>query len=261
MKKYIYTLYGSIVVTMLAVIIASAHNIYVGRQAKAEQLHSATAQPQNGSSPIVADDSLSQRFSFRSDSVPVMNYVPLQGPEYSSLDTINAPVSQSAFLTASARRQQVANRVAFTIDSLIATRSYGFYPSAMQAKGAQMRMIYNDYYYLYISPVDLEVHIPVEHSPTKYLTMLNFDSNSVADYVSRKQQSEWVVSFSASTSGDKYDFQLVVSTVTGEAELLVASPRISMRYLGTIGSRQKIQQSRAAKFFQELGATNPAATN
>ena len=124
-----------------------------------------------------------------------------------------------------------------------------------------MRMIYNDYYYLYISPVDLEVHIPVEHSPTKYLTMLNFNSNSVADYVSRKQQSEWVVSFSASPAGDKYDFPLVVSTVTGEAELLVASPRISMRYLGTIGSRQKIQQRRAAKFFQELGATNPAATN
>ena len=32
MKRYIYTLYGSIVVTMLAVIIVSARNIYADEQ-------------------------------------------------------------------------------------------------------------------------------------------------------------------------------------------------------------------------------------
>ena len=73
--------------------------------------------------------------------------------------------------------------------------------------------------------------------------------------------SEWVVTFSATTSGEKYDFQLVVSTITGETELIVSSSKISMRYLGTVGTRREIHQNRAAKFFQELGRTNPAATN
>ena len=256
MKKYIYTLYGSVVIMMLAVVIASVHNIYVGRKANAQpQTHASVT-----SLPTSVSDSLSQRFSFRSDSVPVMSYVPLQGPQYSSLDTINAVSSSVA--SASDKRAQVASRVAFSIDSLMATRSFAFYPSAMQAAPEQqMRMIYVDYYYLYISPVDLEVHIPVEHLPTKYLTMLNFDANTIADYQSHKQMSEWVVTFSATTSGEKYDFQLVVSTITGEAELIVSSSKISMRYLGTVGTRREIHQNKAAKFFQELGRTNPAATN
>ena len=261
MKRYIYTLYASIVVTMLAVIIASAHNIYESKQ-KADATITATSDTSATAPSLAARDTLSQRFSFRPDSVPVMSYVPLQGPDYSSLDTINAQASRFDGSTPSGRRAVAAERVAFAIDSLVATRSFAFYPSAMQSAAAQqMRMIYTDYYYLYISPVDLEVHIPVEHSPTKYLTMLNFNSNSVTDYRVQKQLSDWVVSFSAATSGSNYDFQLVVSTITGEAELIVASPEISMRYLGTIGRRADIHQSRAAKFFQELGRTNPAASN
>lgn len=249
MKKYIYTLYGSIVVTLLAVIIASAHNIYMGRRAEAAP---------DAMLAKFADDSLSQRFSFRPDSVPVMNYVPLQGPQYSSLDTITKVVSS----TAVGRRQEIANEVAFTIDSLIATHSFAYYPNVMQSGvGQQMKNIYHDYYYLYISPVDLEVHIPVEHTPTEYLTMLNFNANNIADYQSRKQLSEHIVTFSATTSGERYNFQLVVSTITGEAELILLSPHISMRYLGTIGSRKSIRQSRAAKYFEELGRANPAATN
>lgn len=251
MKKYIYTLYGSIVVMMLAVIIASAHNIYVGRKTQAAEVVS---------KPTVDGDSLVQRFSFRPDSIPAMSYVPLQGADYTSLDTVNVAGFDGS--TAVGRRAITAHQIAFSIDSLIATHAYGFYPSAMQvAPNGPMRMIYVDYYYLYISPVDLEVHIPIQHSPSGYLTMLNFNSNSISDYKNQKQQSEWVVSFSATTAGSKYDFQLIVSTITAEAELLVASPEVSMRYLGTIGNRKEVRQRRAAEFFQELGRTNPAATN
>lgn len=253
MKKYIYTLYGTIVVTLLLVIIASAHNIYVG--------HRAEAKP-NAMLPEITDDSLSLRFTFRSDSVPVMNYIPLQGPQYTSLDTLFQDAPQLDGSNATDHRQENAFRAAFAIDSLIATRSFAFYPSVMQAGvGQPLRNIYHDYYYLYLSPVDLEVHIPVEHLPSAYLTMLNFSADSIADYHSRKQLSEWIVTFSATNSGEKYDFQLVISTITAEAELIVLSPQISMRYLGSVGSRKDMHQSRAAKFFQELGRTNPAATN
>lgn len=247
MKRYIYTLYGSIVVTMLAVIIASARNIYADE--KPDAAHQ------------MATDTLVQSFSFRPDSVPVMKSAPLQGPDFNSLDTITAPAYQSS-AEGAPRRAAAAARVAYRIDSLVASHAIAFYPSAMQSSTSQkMKMIYTDYYYLYLSPVDLEVHIPVEHSPSGYMTMLNFDCDTIADYQSRKQLSEWIISFSATTSGDKYDFQLVISTVTGEAELIVVSSKIAMRYLGRVGHRAEIHQSRAAKFFQELGKTNPAATN
>ena len=247
MKRYIYTLYGSIVVTMLAVIIVSARNIYAEEQPDAVQK--------------IAADTLVQSFSFRPDSVPVMKSAPLQGPDFNSLDTITAPAYQSS-AEGAPRRAAATARIAYEIDSLVASHAIAFYPSAMQSAALQkMRIIYTDYYYLYISPADLEVHIPVEHSPSGYMTMLNFDSDSIADYQCRKQLSEWIISFSATTSGDKYDFQLVVSTVTGEAELIVVSSKIAMRYLGRVGHRAEIHQSRAAKFFQELGKTNPAATN
>ena len=251
MKRYIYTLYGSIVVTMLAVIIASAHNIYSSEQGSTAEQQTSVA------------DTLVRNFSFRPDSVPVMNSVPLQGPDFNSLDTITSPASSlSKAKSAADRRAAAASMVAFEIDSLVASHAIAFYPSAMQAAPSdKMRMIYADYYYLYISPVDLEVHVPVIHAPSGYVTMLNFDSDSIANYQSRKQLSEWIITFSAVTSGDNYDFQLVISTITGEAELIVASSKISMRYLGRVGHRAEIHQSRAAKFFQELGKTNPAATN
>ncbi|MBR4854148.1 MAG: hypothetical protein IKU88_05420 [Alistipes sp.] len=251
MKRYIYTLYGSIVVTMLAVIIASAHNIYNDEKASAVGQQNPVA------------DTLVRNFSFRPDSVPVMNSVPLQGPDFNSLDTITSPASSLGKAKSAAdRRAAAASMVAFEIDSLVASHAIAFYPSAMQAAPSdKMRMIYADYYYLYISPVDLEVHIPVVHTPSGYTTMLNFDSDSIANYQSRKQLSEWIITFSAATSGDNYDFQLIISTITGEAELIVASSKISMRYLGRVGHRAEIHQSKAAKFFQELGKTNPAATN
>ena len=192
-----------------------------------------------------------------------MNSVPLQGPDFNSLDTITSPASSlSKAKSAADRRAAAASMVAFEIDSLVASHAIAFYPSAMQAAPSdKMRMIYTDYYYLYISPVDLEVHIPVVHTPSGYTTMLNFDSDSIANYQSRKQLSEWIITFSAATSGDNYDFQLIISTITGEAELIVVSSKISMRYLGRVGHRAEIHQSKAAKFFQELGKTNPAATN
>ncbi len=251
MKRYIYTLYGSIVVTMLAVIIASAHNIYKNEQVIADIQQNPVA------------DSLVRSFSFRPDSIPVMKSAPLQGPDFTSLDTLTSPTSSLNKPDSGAgRRAAAAAGMAFEVDSLVASHAIAFYPSAMQsAPDGTMKMIYVDYYYLYISPVDLEVHIPVVHSPSGYVTVLNFDSDSIANYQSRKQQSEWVITFSAATSGDKYDFQLVISTVTGEAELIVASSKISMRYLGRVGHRAEIHQSKAAKFFQELGKTNPAATN
>ena len=243
MKRYIYTLYGSIVVTMLAVIIASAHNIYKNEQVIADGLQNPVA------------DSFVRSFSFRPDSIPVMKSAPLQGPDFTSLDTLTSQAySLNKPDSGAGRRAIAAAGMAFEFDSLVASHAIAFYPSAMQsAPDGTMKMIYVDYYYLYISPV--------VHSPSGYVTVLNFDSDSIANYQSRKQQSEWMITFSAATSGDKYDFQLVISTVTGEAELIVVSSKISMRYLGRVGHRAEIHQSKAAKFFQELGKTNPAATN
>ena len=198
-------------------------------------------------------DSLAQSITASRDSVPVETIVPAMKPDYTSVDTLTRDISADATSgTRAARRAQRAQQFAYGIDSLVASKSYAFYPTTMQAapKG-MMRMIYAEYFYLYFSPVDLEVHLPVDlevHLPvergvTQYVSMLNFDADTISGYEAAKHQSQWFISFSAACEGDNYNFNFVISTVTGETILSVQGPSTAMRYIGTVGQRRQERSS------------------
>ena len=230
MTKYIYALYASLIITMLIVVVASAHNIIAGQESGNDALST-----RRSSNPL-------PQFSVSRSAVPTLSVVPVLGPDYHSVDTLNEDSRCQNTTTRAERRACRAEAFAFHIDSLVATHSFAFYPTTMQSSPrGELRSIYAQYYYVFISPVELEVHLPIETGITQYISMLNFDTESIGDFHSTKHLSQWVITFSATTQSDKYYFNILISTITGETELLVQSSQIAMRYLGTIGDRMKIR--------------------
>ena len=71
----------------------------------------------------------------------------------------------------------------------------------------------------------------------RQISIINFDSSEMEDFASAKFQTQWNVSFSVDDRGKKYDFALVISTVTGQTELTVESTDGAMRYIGSVGQR------------------------
>lgn len=174
------------------------------------------------------------------DSVPTTTIVPVQQAPLTLRDTISAPAPDSRPMNHRQRREERARRYAMTIDSLVATRSFAFYPTVMQAvPDGEIRLVYADYFYAYISPVDLEVHLPLERGAMRQVSIMNFDSDRIENYVSAKFQTQWNISFSARDDGRQYDFSLMISTVTGQTELTVEGPDGAMRYVGSVGQRSR----------------------
>lgn len=174
------------------------------------------------------------------DSVPTTTIVPVQQAPLTLRDTISAPAPNSRPMNHRQRREERARRYAMTIDSLVATRSFAFYPTVMQAvPDGEIRLVYADYFYAYLSPVDLEVHLPLERGAMRQVSIMNFDSDRIENYVSAKFQTQWNISFSARDDGRQYDFSLMISTVTGQTELTVEGPDGAMRYVGSVGQRSR----------------------
>ncbi len=185
-----------------------------------------------------------QQLTIKRDSVPVTTIVPVQQAAYTVTDTITRPAptapSSEQYLSHRERRAQRARQYAMSIDSLIATRSFAFYPTAMQAvPDGEIRLVYADYFYAYFSPVSLEVHLPMERGSMRQIAIINFDTDGLENYSSAKFQSQWNVSFSAQDNGQRYDFALVISTITGQTELTIQCPDGAMRYIGSVGQRIK----------------------
>jgi hypothetical protein len=180
-----------------------------------------------------------QQITVERDSVPVTTIVPVEQPPYTSTDSIaQAAPSPEKFLSRREQRAERARLYAFSIDSLVATRSFAFYPTAMQAvPDGEIRMVYADYFYAYFSPIMVEVHLPMERGTMRQISIINFDSSEMEDFASAKFQTQWNISFSVDDRGKKYDFALVISTVTGQTELTVESPDGAMRYIGSVGQR------------------------
>ena len=188
-----------------------------------------------------------QQLTIRRDSVPVTTIVPVQQAAYTVTDTITRPAptapSSEQYLSHRERRAERARQYAMSIDSLIATRSFAFYPTAMQAvPDGEIRLVYADYFYAYFSPVSLEVHLPMERGSMRQIAIINFDTDGLENYSSAKFQSQWNVSFSAQDNGKHYDFALVISTITGQTELTIQGTDGAMRYIGSVG--QRIRESR-----------------
>ena len=182
-----------------------------------------------------------QQISIERDSVPVTTIVPVEQPPYTLTDSIaQAAPSPEKFLSRREQRAERARLYAFSIDSLVATRSFAFYPTAMQAvPDGEIRMVYADYFYAYFSPVMVEVHLPMERGTMRQISIINFDSSEMEDFASAKFQTQWNISFSVDDRGKKYDFALVISTVTGQTELTIESPDGAMRYIGSVGQRTR----------------------
>lgn len=180
-----------------------------------------------------------QQISIERDSVPVTTIVPVEQTPYTLTDSIaQAAPSSEKFLSRREQRAERARLYAFSIDSLVATRSFAFYPTAMQAVAdGEIRMVYADYFYAYFSPVMVEVHLPMERGTMRQISIINFDTSEMEDFASAKFQTQWNISFSVDDRGKKYDFALVISTVTGQTELTVESPDGAMRYIGSVGQR------------------------
>ena len=187
----------------------------------------------------VAQNQTQQSITIQRDSVPASTIVPVVQSAYSVRDTLTRDVSATSNMTRTERREKKERDYAFMIDSLIATRAYAFYPTLMQAVlGGEMRQVYADYFYIYVSPVDLEVHLPIESGIAQQTSTLNFDTEHIGNYTAVKYLTQWNISFLAKDEGQEYQFSPDVSTVTGRTELTVSTPRgAMMQYVGSIGKR------------------------
>lgn len=179
-----------------------------------------------------------QSVALQKDSIPTATIVPALQPAAGVRDTISDNVTIEIRMTRTERRTKRAEDYAFKIDSLIATRAFAFYPTLMQAvPGGEMRQVYANYFYAYISPVDLEVHLPTEYGMAQQMSMLNFDTEHIGNYTAVKYLTQWSISFLAKDDGVEYGFSLDISTITGRSVLNVESPKGTMRYVGSIGER------------------------
>ena len=197
----------------------------------------------NSMSALKAQNS-TQQITLQRDSLPVTTITPVEQAPYTTTDTLTKPASIAPstlqYMSHRERRAEQARQYAFSIDSLVATRSFAFYPTAMQAvPDGEVRLVYADYFYTYISPADLEVHLPMERGTMRQVGIINFDADGVENFSSAKFQSQWNISFSTEDKGQKYDFSLVISTITGQTELSIEGGDIAMRYIGSIGQRVK----------------------
>ena len=130
----------------------------------------------------VAQNQTQQSITIQRDSVPVSTIVPVVQSAYSVRDTLTRDVSATSNMTRTERREKKERDYTFMIDSLIATRAYAFYPTLMQAvPGGEMRQVYADYFYIYVSPVDLEVHLPIESGIAQQTSTLNFDTEHIGN--------------------------------------------------------------------------------
>ena len=179
-----------------------------------------------------------QSVTLQQDSIPAATIVPALQPAAGVRDTISDNATTQSRMTRTERRAKRAEDYAFKIDSLIATRAFAFYPTLMQAvPGGEIRQVYANYFYAYISPVDLEVHLPTEYGMAQQMSMLNFDTEHIGNYTAVKYLTQWSISFLAKDDGVEYSFSLDVSTITGRSVLNVESPKGTMRYVGSIGER------------------------
>lgn len=179
-----------------------------------------------------------QTISIQNDSVPTSTIVPVIQKAADVRDTITESAAPQKPMTRTERRARRAHDYSFMIDSLIASRAYAFYPTFMQAvPDGEITQIYANYFYIYVSPVDLEVHLPVEQCITQQTSLLNFDTESIANYTAVKYLAQWNISFTAMHNGIEYGFALDVSTITGRTELTVECPKGMMQYVGSIGKR------------------------
>ena len=214
MRKYLRALSAAAALSLIMIMAVSASNMVVRRGG-------------------VQIDTLYQATISR-DSVPVTTVVPVQRGDVVVNDTVSVD-SLKHHLTHAERRALRAKEFAAKVDSLVESLTFSFRPTTMQAMPeGELRMVYADYYYVLVSPMALEVHLPLERGLSQMISVLNFDNDGVAGLKPEKYGTRWMLSFVAEYYGEAYEFGFIISTLTGEVLLTLQSPNYSMRYVGEI---------------------------
>lgn len=170
-----------------------------------------------------------------SSSVPQMTVIPPQQPAtVLGMHTYEEEPS-GRHLSHKERRTLRAERFSQRIDSLVQSRSFTFWPNSMQRfPNGSIHLIYNGYYYFSLYEDHVEVHLPVEEPLTSFVGVANFDSMEVQEYLLTPRPSGWVISFRIPDQGENYLVEFQVSNRTGETILSFQTPKVVMRYVGTI---------------------------
>lgn len=172
--------------------------------------------------------------------VPATTVVPVQRPAV-QVDERTVLDEQSARgMTREERRALRARRFAERIDSLVQSRDFIFWPNSMQqVPGGTIHLIYNESYYFGLFVDHVEVHLPTERGVTPFVEALNFDSMRLKEYTAAAIHGGWNIRFRIADGDDCYIVDFVVSTLTGETILSLLTPTTSMRYVGSIDSRER----------------------
>ena len=173
------------------------------------------------------------------DSVPQTTVVPVQQPSVRIVEHTTVYEDPTRGMTRPERRAYKAKVYAQSIDSLVQSRDYMFFPNSMQEiPGGMIRSIYADYFFFGVFVDHVEIHLPTERGITQYVEMLNFDSMSVRSYQAAHLQWGWRISFDIADGDALYHADLAVSTATGETVLTLITPRVTMRYVGWLWNKR-----------------------
>lgn len=184
---------------------------------------------------------VTQQVSVTADNpVPATTVVPVQQPAV-QVDERTVLDEQSARgMTREERRALRARRFAERIDSLVQSRDFIFWPNSMQqVPGGTIHLIYNESYYFGLFVDHVEVHLPTERGVTPFVEALNFDSMRLKEYTAAAVHGGWNIRFRIADGDVCYIVDFVVSTLTGETILSLLTPTTSMRYVGSIDSRER----------------------
>lgn len=172
--------------------------------------------------------------------VPATTVVPVQWPAVQVDESTVLDERSARGMTREERRTLRARRFAERIDSLVQSRDFIFWPNSMQqVPGGTIHLIYNESYYFGLFVDHVEVHLPTERGVTPFVEALNFDSMRLKEYTAAAVHGGWNIRFRIADGDDCYIVDFVVSTLTGETILSLLTPTTSMRYVGSIDSRER----------------------
>ena len=194
--------------------------------------------------PVAAQENLAAaapQFTVTADNpVPATPVVPVQRPAVQVGERTVIDDRSTRGMTREERRALKARRFAERIDSLVQSRDFIFWPNSMQqVPGGTIHLIYNESYYFGLFVDHVEVHLPTERGVTPFVEALNFDSMRLKEYAASAIHGGWNIRFRIADGDACYIVDFVVSTLTGETILSLLTPTTSMRYVGSIDSRER----------------------
>ena len=194
--------------------------------------------------PVAAQENpaaAAPQFTVTADNpVPATTVVPVQQSAVQVGERTVIDDRSTRGMTREERRALRARRFAERIDSLVQSRDFIFWPNSMQqVPGGTIHLIYNESYYFGLFVDHVEVHLPTERGVTPFVEALNFDSMRLNEYAASAIHSGWNIRFRIADGDACYIVDFVVSTLTGETILSLLTPTTSMRYVGSIDSRER----------------------